>query len=222
MVINFRLRLRAATLLTVGWGVPDVMGADIAHSRKLRADGSSVYYIPGSSVKGSLRTAASRVAAAYGFSSCGEVKPERIEEAHNGAVCDVCRLFGYPSRDPSASSPLSISNFNPLSDLKSVIIARVTLDNKRLTAMEGALYSMEHMLPGAEFEGEVRVAETSRALLPLLLLAVAELRTGRLGRRSVCDAKLVDGGELDAHVEQRWHPLLQGLRKWLWEGVFAT
>jgi CRISPR/Cas system CSM-associated protein Csm3 (group 7 of RAMP superfamily) len=226
VVIGFKLRLKAATLLTVGWGVPDVMGADVVHSRKLQFDGSKakydyVYYISGSSVKGSLRTAASKVAAAYGFSSCGEVKPERIEAAHKGSACDVCRLFGYPSRDPSAASSVFVSDFNPVGGVNSTILFHVALDDRTLTALEGALYSMEHLLPGAEFEGEVRVSEASRGLLPLLLLAIAELRTGRLGRASICDVKVVDGGALDAYVERRWHPLLQELRGWLWEGMVA-
>lgn len=218
-MISFKLRLRAATLLTVGWGIPDIMGADLVCSRKLRTDGSSAYYIPGSSVKGALRTAASRVAAAYGFSSCSEVRPERMEAAHKGAACDVCRLFGYPSRDPSTASLLFVSDFNPVGGVEPISVARVALDDKTLTTMRWALYIMEHLPPGAEFEGEVRVNEASKSLLPLLLLAIAELRTGRFGRRSICDAKVVDGGALDAHMGQRWLPLLEKLREWLWEGV---
>jgi len=187
-VIRFKLRLRAVTLLTVGWGIPDVLGADVVHARKLRVEGgkrAEVLYIPGSSVKGALRTAASRVAAAYGFTSCGQVKPELIAKAHAGGPCDVCRLFGYPGDDPSAASRVWVSDFNPVGEPRTVTVVRVGLDDRTLTAREGVLYSMEHLLPGSEFEGEVRVDDSARDLVPLLLLAIAELRTGRFGRRSI-------------------------------------
>jgi CRISPR/Cas system CSM-associated protein Csm3 (group 7 of RAMP superfamily) len=227
VVIRFKLRLRAVTLLTVGWGIPDVLGADIVHARKLaleKLEGSKVrvaerIYIPGSSVKGILRTAASRVAAAYGFTSCGETRPELIAKAHAGAPCDVCKLFGYPSDDPSAASRVWVGDFNPVGMPRDITVARVGLDDRTLTAREGALYSMQHLLPGSEFEGEVRLDESARDLVPLLLLAIAELRTGRFGRRSVVDAKVEDSGILDGAVGDRWRPLLNELRWWLWEGV---
>jgi CRISPR/Cas system CSM-associated protein Csm3 (group 7 of RAMP superfamily) len=221
-VIRFKLRLRAVTLFTVGGGIPDVMGADIVYSKKARVSSSELkytYYIPGSSIKGVLRTAASKIAPAYGFSACGKIRPEHIESSHKGGPCDVCKLFGYPGKDFSAASSLFVSDFDLINEAKSMIVTRVALDDKTLTAMEGALYSVEHLLPGAEFEGELRIAEHSKNLLPLLLLAIAELRTGRLGRSSVCDAKIIDDGALDTNVEPRWLPLLQELRNWLWEGI---
>jgi CRISPR/Cas system CSM-associated protein Csm3 (group 7 of RAMP superfamily) len=221
-VIRFKLRLRAVTLLTVGWGIPDVLGADVVHARKLRVEGgkrAEVLYIPGSSVKGALRTAASRVAAAYGFTSCGQVKPELIANAHAGGPCDVCRLFGYPGDDPSAASRVWVSDFNLVGEPRTVTVVRVGLDDRTLTAREGVLYSMEHLLPGSEFEGEVRVDDSARNLIPLLLLAIAELRTGRFGRRSLVDARVEDGGALDGVVKGEWKSLLDELRKWLWEGV---
>jgi len=206
----------------VGWGIPDVLGADVVHARKLRVEGgkrAEVLYIPGSSVKGALRTAASRVAAAYGFTSCGQVKPELIANAHAGGPCDVCRLFGYPGDDPSAASRLWVSDFNPVGEPRTVTVVRVGLDDRTLTAREGVLYSMEHLLPGSEFEGEVRVDDSAKDLVPLLLLAIAELRTGRFGRRSLVDARVEDGGALDGVVKGEWKFLLDELRKWLWEGV---
>ncbi|MEM4430701.1 MAG: hypothetical protein QXM08_06020, partial [Thermofilaceae archaeon] len=61
-MIRIGMRLRSVTLLTVGWGIPEVMGADVVHARKLVGDRYELY-IPGSSVKGVLRSSASRVAA---------------------------------------------------------------------------------------------------------------------------------------------------------------
>jgi CRISPR/Cas system CSM-associated protein Csm3 (group 7 of RAMP superfamily) len=225
MVIRFRLRLKAVSLLTVGQGVPEVFGADIVQARKRRvgrqgAEEGSVCYVPGSSFKGAWRTATSRIAAAYGFISCGEVEPGRIVDAHSrlGRVCDVCRAFGYPG-GPESSSQVVVGDFEVQRGTGTVIVARVSLDDGTLTAREGALYSVEHLPPGTELLGEVRVRRGAEGLLPLLLLGLAELRTSSFGRRSLVDIKLEDEGVLTPLIEARWLPLLEGLRSWLWEGV---
>lgn len=218
MVTEFRLSLRAVTLLTVGWGVPEVLGADVVHARKL-VGGYYELYIPGSSVKGALRTSACRVAGAYGFTSCDEVEPLRIQQAHGkmGGPCDVCSLFGWPD----GSSAVYVSDFRLVKGVTTEFLTRVSIDDRTLTAKRGMLYTMEHLPPGAEFEGLARFDEGKRRLLPLLLLAVAELRTGRFGRRSIIDARVDDGGRLDDLLSEEWRPMLQRLRKWLWEGMLA-
>ncbi|MEM4639879.1 MAG: RAMP superfamily CRISPR-associated protein [Thermofilum sp.] len=216
-MIKFGLRLKAVTLLTVGWGIPEVMGADVVHARKPVGSRYELY-IPGSSVKGALRSSASRVAAHYGFTSCGEVEPSRIAEAHRamGRACSVCELFGWPGGNGAL---LHVGDFRLVGETATEVVSRVSLNDKTLTAERGKLYSMEHLPPGAEFKGEVRLIGERRDLLPLLLLAVAELRTGRIGRRSIVDAKLEDEGLLDALVGEEWRQLLSELRSWLWVGV---
>ncbi len=222
-MIRFGLRLRAMSFLTVGGGIPDVMGADIVHVRKTVVNGGTVsndIYIPASSVKGVLRTNASRVAEAYGFESCGEVDPDRMTRAHGGGACDVCRLFGRPGNAPDDSSRLFVTDFkSEEAESNRMVVTRVSLDDRTLTAREGALYSVEHVLPGTEFSGEVLVegGDEVRSLLPLLLLAIAELRLSGLGRGGLVDAKVEDGNSLDALVGVEWRPLLNGLRSWLWE-----
>lgn len=210
-MISFNLKLKALTLLTVGWNVGEIMGADVLHARKLVGNDFEIY-IPGSSVKGALRSAASRIAEAYGFKSCGEINPDRIREAHHKeGICDVCRLFGYPGM--KFRSPLIVSDFTT-NKVQTVTLTRVTINDKTLTAEKGKLYTMEHVLPGTEFSGTVRLAENAKDLLPLLLLAIAELRTGRFGRRSIVDTKIE--GEID--IDPNWKPLLHELKNWLWEG----
>lgn len=220
-MIDFDLELRAVTLLTVGGNSSELFGADIVFIQVPDAAGRYKYYIPGSSVRGALRSAASKVARHYGFRSCGEVKPERIARAHGGKVCDVCALFGYPNRPHGERSPLVVSNFEPAEDLsnKLVKVTHVSIDSKRSVARKWALYVVEYVVPGVVFRGSISVDDSARDLLPLLLLAVAELRTGRFGRRSVVDAKIVDDGRLDGYVDSRWSNLLNSLREWLWVGL---
>lgn len=218
-MIEFKLRLKTITLFTVGWGISEVLGADVVHARKL-ISGRYSYYVPGSTLKGVLRTEASRIAELYGFSSCGEVEPGRIRLVHSrmGRVCDVCKLFGCP--DESGIEGLSsvyVGDLNAIGNPKPIIMTRISLEDETLTAKEGALYTMEHLPPGTEFEGIIKLR--GRDLLPLLLLAIASLRTGRLGRRSIADIKIIDDGALDGVIDPKWGDLLRELRSWLWEGV---
>lgn len=215
-MIRFKLRLRAVTLLTVGGGLPEVLGADVVQARKLVGERYELY-LPGSSVKGALRSAASRVAGSYGFTSCGEVEPSRILRAHEslGGPCDVCRLFGWPG----GGAALRVGDFRLLGGAATEVVTRVSLEDSTLTAETGKLYSTEHLPPGTEFEGELRLDESEAGLLPLLLLGVAELRLGRFGRGSLVDARIEDGGALDGLVGDAWRGLLSELRSWLWEGV---
>ncbi|MCS7105587.1 MAG: RAMP superfamily CRISPR-associated protein [Thermofilaceae archaeon] len=215
-MIKSKLKLKAVTLLTVGWGVPEVLGADVVQVKKLVGDRLEPY-LPGSSVKGSLRSAASRVAEGYGFTSCGEVEPSRISKAHESmnGPCDVCKVFGWPNGEAA----LSVGNFKLTGSTKSLVLTRVSLDDRTQTAAREALYSTEHLPPGTVFEGEIRFLESRANLLPLLLLALAELRTGRFGRRSLVDVKLEDEGVFDKFVAGEWKELLEELREWLWEGV---
>jgi CRISPR/Cas system CSM-associated protein Csm3 (group 7 of RAMP superfamily) len=225
--IEFNLRLKAIGLLTVGWGIPELIGADVLHIRKPRYNGGSVeevYYIPGSSVKGVLRSISSKIASFYGFSSCGEIEPSRIRDRHGkmGKLCDVCRLFGYPQKEPwekGLSSYLKVSDFNAVGDVETVKLTRTSLDLRRLIVKTGALYTIEHVLPGTEFIGKIKLEESIRSLLPLLLLAIAGLRIDSFGRRSIVDAKIEDGGILEEFVESRWLPLVSGLREWMWVEV---
>lgn len=222
-MISFILELKAVTLLTVSGGVPELFGADVAFMRAPNASGKYKLYVPGSSVKGALRSAASRIAKQYGFESCGEVEPGRIARAHDKGICDVCALFGYPNMLGGERSPLTVSNFELTEDSDSkdklISVTHVSIDEKRAVARKWALYVAEYVVPGVSFRGYISVDPTLKNLLPLLLLAIAELRTGRFGRRSIVDARIVDNGELDKHINQEWRGLLKSLREWLWTSL---
>lgn len=211
---GFRLRLRPVGLLTVGGSHPELAGADIAFVTTL-VDGREVVYVPASSLKGALRSAASRVAESYGFTSCGQTNPELIRRAHSGrGVCDVCRLFGAPSRNPSQL--LFFDDLMPEGEgVSRHLITRVRIDDRSLRVAEGGLFTSEAVSTG-EFSGQIRYTEESVGLLPLLLLGVAELRLDRLGRRSSVDLRLDATDQLRRDLGQEWHALLEALEGWLW------
>lgn len=208
----FRVSVRPVGLLTVGGSAPASVGPDIVFTSIYGKGGRSLY-IPGASFKGVLRSAASRVARSYGFSSCGQVRPDLISRAHGDGLCDVCKLFGSPSR--SYLPVVFFSDLVPAAKAAPWAVTRVHIEDSTLRALERGLYSAE-VVTGVEFVGSVRYGEDAISLLPLLLLAAAELRMDRFGRASAVDLKFEDTDELRSDLASEWHGLLDELGDWLW------
>jgi len=197
-----------------------VLGPDIQFVKRINYDGSSEIYIPASSFKGALRSSASRISESYGFRSCGEVRPERIREKHEkiGGLCDICKLFGYPGS--ALPSPLILSDLLPVNHVETIALTRVKIDDRSMRAAEGALFLIEHVPPGCEFAGIVELTSTSKEKIALLLLSLAELRLGRMGRGGLIDLRIEDASELEAVVKDTlWLNLLNELRRWLWSDL---
>lgn len=231
-MINFSVRVKTLGLATVGWSHPMALEADIPFSRMAsvtessREDPKFTIYIPGSSFKGALRSSASRIAHAYGFTSCGAVRPEAIERAHgSGSACDVCRLFGYPKAryfdathpEVRGSSPLIISDLKPLKAPETTVATKIRVEDSTLKVARGALFRVEHVLPTTEFKGEIWVLTSERELLGLLLLAMANFRLSSFGRRSIADLRVENVEELEKYLDSKWLPLLSDLKRWLWD-----
>jgi len=222
-VIMFTITLRPIGLLSVGWSHPLALGPDIPFTRIPHAvEGAGGIRpehrlgIPGSSLKGSLRAAAGKVASAYGFTSCGRVNPELMEKIHGKrGTCDVCDLFGKPKSN--VPSPLFVGNLEPAKSPITLTITRIRVDDSSLKVAKGALFTSEHCLSNIEFRGLIRImGSVRRELLGLLLLSFAELRLGRFGKHSLVDIKLENTDQLRGILEPRWIPLLDRLERWLW------
>jgi len=203
------------------------MGADITfarlYSRGKNGGTQVVYYIPASSFKGALRSAASRVAASYTsgkFTSCGQVEPKLIEQAHrsipgNAGLCSICRLFGSPGLTNTPS--VFFEDLLPIGGGEASVITRSRIEDSSLRVMEHGLYKSE-AVSDMEFKGKIYYVDEVKELLPLLLLGLAELRLDRFGRRSAIDIRIAETGDLKHDLEKEWHGLLAGLEEWLWSG----
>jgi len=202
-VIEFEVEVRPVGLFTVGGGTVEVFGPDVPFIKE-----RGKIFIPGSTFKGLLRSAASRVAETYGFSSCGNIRPEEL-----CGSCDVCKLFG----SIRSQGKLIVGNLEAVEGYELLWFTRVRINDKSNKAEEGGLFTQEHSY-GGSFRGMIRVMEDGAELLGLLLLALAELRTGRAGRRSLLDLKIGKTAGLQGKVEGRWLKLVNELEKFLWEG----
>jgi len=219
-MIKFMVLVKPVSMFTVGGPAGLELGPDVPFVRLYLVEGDSrtrSIYIPGSSFKGALRSAASRVAEAFGLYSCGEVEPERIKEAHkNVDMCHVCELFGAPY---GASSKIFVDDLLPVTKKPLLLsVTRVRIDDAAGNAVEGGLYTIEHVLRGQEFSGYIRLIRFDRALLKLLLLALAELRFGRVGRSGVVDIKISDTSLLRnaASGDELLIRLIESLERWAW------
>jgi len=194
------------------------MGPDIQFVKRISYNGDSQIYIPASSFKGALRSSASRIAESYGFKSCEEIRPERIREKHEkiGGICDVCKLFGYPGNN--LPSPLIFSDLLPTGPVEVFALTRVRIDDRSMRAAEGALFSTEYIPPQCEFAGTIELINVPKEKVALLLLSLAELRLGRIGRGSgLVDLKIENASELDNVLKNTvWSNLLNELKEWLW------
>lgn len=101
------------------------------------------------------------------------------------------------------------------------MLTRVRIDDKSLRAAEGSLFSVEYIPPGCEFTGTIRLTDISMKKTILLLLSLAELRLGRIGRGGGPVDLMVEGvEELDGLLRDTpWLNLLNELKRWLWNEV---
>jgi len=185
-IVEFKVVLRADDLLSIGWGYPGPTGTDTQLFRfKPSVEAEPV--IPGSTIKGSLRTAVIRVARILGLNVCNEVDPELIK-----LYCrpdDVLlKMFGKPG--DSSPSRLIVEPFTVKGKAITTVLKHVSIERDSLKARKGALYSSEYIVPCTLFEGKMildlrglDVDEASR-MLELLLLALLELEDIGIGRGS--------------------------------------
>ncbi len=186
-----KVKAKALSSLTVG-GNTSIGSVDVAFNE---------LGIPGSSIKGAMRTAISKAimeGEIKGYTSCGEIEPKKMKE------CDVCRVFGSPEHE-------GIVNVHGVKLSPQAVLTRVAIDDRTMKAMEKALFKQEVIKPNTEFEFTVEIKDgASCSDIKLILLSLFYLRLWRLGRGGMIDIKVdefpqgCDFSELDE------------LRRWLW------
>ncbi|MCX8202048.1 MAG: RAMP superfamily CRISPR-associated protein, partial [Candidatus Caldarchaeum sp.] len=168
-MISFEVELKPLSLLTVGSPATVELWADIPFYKLNDPDKNEpVTVIPASTVKGVLRSSLTRVAESFGFRCC---------DTHQECkACICCELFG------SSDFPSKIFVDDFVATSRTVIVSHVCLDDATGRAKERALFTVESIPPEASvFTGRIEV-EDRPDLLKAALLALAALRTDRIGR----------------------------------------
>jgi len=167
---RFRLELILVTekKLNVGAG---------ALSPKIKADVPLIHLpgekclIPGSTIKGILRTSLIRLLNTLGEKTPPTVHPSSLIDSNDM----VGMIFGRPGK------PGKIFVYGAILERDSCPITHVKIDDDTRTVAEGALYTVEYLPIGTEFtcriEGELTIDE-----LEYLLLSILEARYERIGK----------------------------------------
>ncbi|MEM4328618.1 MAG: RAMP superfamily CRISPR-associated protein, partial [Candidatus Caldarchaeum sp.] len=167
------LSLKPVGLFSLGFTHPRALGPDVSFAAKpvlLNGKTSYIPYIPGSSVKGALRSAATRIAGhdpqalhaqanTLGFTSCNESLSKLMRE------CDVCNLFGKPG---IIYPKVFFGDFNCEKPPKPRVLTKVGIEDKSSTASEHALYSIEYITPQTIFKGEISYMRLTEREMELL------------------------------------------------------
>ncbi|QPG48915.1 hypothetical protein HFC64_02205 [Saccharolobus solfataricus] len=169
--------------------------------------------VPPSTIKGTMRTAVHNLLP-NGYTSCGEVEPESIREAHKNGVCDVCKLFGYPD-SLTGCFTIEVSK----TDYRTSYITRVSIDDKTQRAKEGSLFTQQIILPNSDISFTVYYNCNDERLFKLLLYSILDLRYWRLGRNTMIDVKVNNVEEICKSVkcDEEINGILNQLSRYLWE-----
>lgn len=117
--------------------------------------------IPGSSLKGSLRSAAERLLRPFGDELACDIVSKRCLEHVRGrdptgeeleALCALCRLFG----NPFLAGRLMLEDL-VADDERTIVRDGVAIDRRELKQASGLKYDYEVAPPGSRFSGRIRI-----------------------------------------------------------------
>jgi CRISPR/Cas system CSM-associated protein Csm3 (group 7 of RAMP superfamily) len=188
--IKLKLKFTCRKKISVGSGKESSPAADITF---MRVNGK--LFIPGSTVKGALRTNLLLIADILGLGN-----PEKSKEPSKIALSDdvVSSLFGKPGGGPPK---LLVSPCYP--DENSFVLNHVSIDDATATASEGSLYSAEYLPPGSTFLCEIIARDLNSKEFYALLASIAATNYSRFGRDGWIEVKIdLDESEIPTTMLQ--------------------
>lgn len=221
--------VEAVTPLHIGSGKPELEIGEVDMPILRTPDGQP--YIPGSSLKGRVRSEAERIARERGMevcnppdtrAMCGTIKKDKSPEE----FCICCRIFGTAG-EVSVASKVKFRDAYPLGEVKSVLERTgIAIDRVKGTVAKGALYTIEAVPAGTKFGLEIVADNLSDDELKLLFAALKSVEDSALGGSSsrgfgkvkisiseVC--RKTAGYYLGEEEEQRFRG--EDLKRWLME-----
>lgn len=178
--------IEAVTPLHVGSGKPEFEeGVDLP----ILKDPSGSPYIPGSSIKGKVRTEVEKIARSSGMFVCNAPTIETMcgsKSTSEEQLCIACRIFG------TASIKGGISRASKVKFRDAHIITQTTLMQRTGIAMDrevgsvkaGALYTIEGVPAGAKFNLEIVTENLTDEEFKILKSALKSVEDSALGGHS--------------------------------------
>ena len=182
---RFEIQLKLVTPLHIGGGQDEAVTAD----SPIIVDANKGPYIPGSSFKGVLRTAAERTAHIFNMQPCflqkGECEPPKASNVANlseealfdliySKSCPICQTFG----GKGVASKVTIHNvyFHTESNTQTRVRTSNAINRETGTAKNGALFTYEYVLPNETCTLVIDAENMDENNLQVLSLALAQLR----------------------------------------------
>ncbi|MEM0192044.1 MAG: RAMP superfamily CRISPR-associated protein [Candidatus Korarchaeum sp.] len=192
--------------LLIGSGAPMVTRADITFTKVRRYGSPSKHLlIPGSTVKGVLRTSLIRTAHLIGEPVLSRsVHPS---ETVRGDV--ISSLFGSVSWPPS-----KVIVENVIIDSKTEEMAHVRINDETRTAEEGGLFVGEYLPEGSSFDVRVLGRGLTLQEARALFLSILEMNYERIGRGGIATVRILDNSRIPPDLAQDdvVREILEGLR----------
>ncbi len=144
------------TPLRIGVGREAPLGSavDLAPLKIRFADGRTSPYIPGSSLKGVLRSLAESIASAQGYPTHSPWDFERVEEEEkNHNYCVICGIFG----STKLASHVRVYDAYPEGYASTFVKTGVGINRDFRGVQYGILYTEEQVIPGVRWSFKMDV-----------------------------------------------------------------
>lgn len=202
--LNEKIRLTASLVFDTAWRVGSGKEGETMSDLGVMLTTTGEPILPGSSLKGKLRSTCETLSHALGLSACllnraasgidciSDIKYYSAVRANyqsafqqglnnrlqwiDSHTCDVCKLFGSPVK----AGRLSVSDGTLLNDWTSVVQVRdgVVIDRDSRTAVDGLKYDYEVVPPSSRFQFCIDLENPTDADLALLGAALFEWHAG--------------------------------------------
>lgn len=178
--------IEAVTPLHIGSGKPEFEIGEADMPILTTPEGQP--YIPGSSLKGRVRTEAERIARQKGMEVC---KPPNVRnmcgsnKSRVDELCICCRIFGTTGSNLSVASKVKFRDAYPLGKVETLLErAGIAIDREKGAVVKGALYTIQAVPAGAKFGLEIVAENLSDEELKLLKAALKSVEDSAVGGSS--------------------------------------
>jgi len=179
--VDLTLEIRASSkkLLVGGGGaIGGKFGTDISLQRIC-----DQIFIPGSTIKGVLRTSLIRISHLLGERCCGTVLPGKLM-GRDGL--DINLLGGPDKFSKIFVSPVFLNGGTPVS-----VLAHNKIDVRTGIVEEGAFFLAEYLPIGLRFQVRIYGNNLSLREARALMVSIAELNYERVGRAGMAEVKIL-------------------------------
>lgn len=233
-VVRFGIDIIVKSMLSIGKGQIPISPHDVIIQKKFFIEkGKELPYIPGSSIKGILRTLIARIAPIFNEFSCMNISLEENPEEFidpddkHGKICDpsnpcrVCKLFGTKNLQGRVFIDDAIPKDNQL-EIEQVYKS-TRIDRVLNTTAKGALWRREFVLPNTKFSTNIYIRLSNNIIdddkdIALILIGLYMIKYDKFGRHGIVEIKLVDYEPKDLNFWKRYEKSFNILKN-VWKCV---